>query len=138
MGKGDRLFIIQTLQRKQLGDAVLSWQKPGRDAKQSLKMLKVFDINAVRPGLSKEFSNATYKNCFHIQTKNRILNLQASNQEQQSRWVRNLRLMLKYQSERVCYQRKKARRRRYPPSDSSSDSEETETSARSETASSYE
>lgn len=110
--KGERQFSIQTLQKRPLGDAILSWHKVGRNAKRQpstsrdVKMVKIADIRAIRPGLSKQFPKANYKHCLHIQTHDRVLNLEAKTQDQQSLWLRSLQLLLKYKDERVQYKRK--------------------------------
>lgn len=125
--KGERLFSIQTLQKRPLGDAILSWHKVNKDAKrQDVKMVKIADIRAIRPGLSKQFPKANYKHCFHIQTHDRILNLEAKTQDQQSLWLRSGRLLLKYKDERVQYKRKRnpGRRKKKVDYSSSEDSED--------------
>jgi len=126
--KGERLFSIQTLQKRPLGDAILSWHKVRKDTKrQDVKMVKVADIRAIRPGLSKQFPKANYKHCFHIQTHDRVLNLEAKTQDQQNLWLRSGRLLLKYKDERVQYKRKHSSGRRkvkkvdYSSSEESSD-----------------
>ncbi len=93
--------MIQTLQKKQLGDAILGWHKATKDSKvkrQSLKMVKFWDIEvlficqmtyvmgeAIRPGLSRQFRGANYKHCFHIETSTRTLDLEAGSPKQQSK-----------------------------------------------------
>merc|ERR1719300_1406418 len=126
--KGERQFSIQTLQKRPLGDAILSWHKVRKDTKrQDVKMVKVADIRAIRPGLSKQFPKANYKHCFHIQTHDRVLNLEAKTQDQQNLWLRSGRLLLKYKDERVQYKRKHSSSRRkvkkvdYSSSEESSD-----------------
>jgi len=111
--KGPRIFNIQTLQKRPLGDAIMSWHKATKNVRrQDVKMVKVADIRAIRPGLSKQFPKANYKHCFHIQTHDRVLNLEAETQDQQSLWLRSGRLLLKYKDERVQYKRRNSSRKR--------------------------
>lgn len=128
---GMRYFSIQTLQKKQLGDAILSWRKVSNDPKvkrQSLKTVKIWDIVAVRPGLTKIVSGANHKQCFHIELANKTLELEASSTKDQSFWLRNLRLLLKYAEERVKYRTKQCKKRQNSTSTETSESVSTDES----------